>query len=270
MKGEISTLRLAQAVRCSALRMVHRAQASHIGSALSIADILAVLYGGVLRYESARPQSHSRDRFILSKGHACVVVYATLAEVGVIPPEELITFGEDFSCLMSHISHKVPGVEYSAGSLGHGLSFGVGKALMAQRRGESWSTYVLLGDGEMDEGSNWEALMFASHHRISNLVAVIDANKLQSLTSVSQTLRLEPLVDKLTAFGCDVSSVDGHDHASLTEALLRRSADRPRVIVAHTVKGKGVSFMENSIDWHYRSPNDAQLVAALDELERAN
>lgn len=266
MKRPHSTTQMARAIRKSALQMVHRAKASHIGSALSIADILAVLYGKVMRYDSSDPRSPSRDRFILSKGHACVAVYATLAEAELIPHEDLLTYGEDFSWLMNHISHKVPGVEFSTGALGHGLSFGVGKALIAKSRGADWSTYVLLGDGEMDEGSNWESLMFASHHRLSNLVAVIDCNNLQSLTTVPQTLSLEPLADKLTSFGCDVSDIDGHDHESLSIALANRCPNKPRAILARTIKGKGVSFMEHQVDWHYQNPNDIQLATALQEL----
>ncbi len=266
MKRNHSTLEMARDIRKIALHMVHRAKASHIGSALSIADILAVLYGKVMRYNPCDSRSPSRDRFILSKGHACVAVYATLAEAEIIPREYLMTYGEDFSWLMNHISHKVPGVEFSTGALGHGLPFGVGKALTAKSRGADWTTYVLLGDGEMDEGSNWEALMFASHHRLANLVAVIDCNNLQSLTTVTQTLSLEPLVDKLTAFGCDVSDIDGHDHESIRVALEKRCPNKPRAILARTIKGKGVSFMEHQVDWHYRNPNDVQLAAALQEL----
>ncbi len=262
-----STEEMARAIRRSALQMVHRAKASHIGSALSIADILAVLYGKVMQYKPEYPQSPSRDRFILSKGHACVAVYATLAEVGFIRPEDLVTYGEDFSWLMNHISHKVPGVEFSTGALGHGLSFGVGKALAARHHRGAWSTYVLLGDGEMDEGSNWEALMFAAHHRLSNLVAVIDCNNLQSLTTVSETLTLEPLADKLIAFGCDVAEIDGHDHAQLEAELSKRHEYKPRAIIARTIKGKGISFMENRVEWHYKNPNDESLQAALIELE---
>ena len=168
---------------------------------------------------------------------------------------------------MNHISHKVPGVEFSTGSLGHGLPFGVGKALAAKSRNSSWKTYVLLSDGEMDEGSNWEALMFAAHHRLTNLTAIIDYNKLQSLDSVANTLGLEPLVDKLKAFGCSVNEVDGHDHQQLLAALSVQAEQRPKVLVAHTTKGKGVSFMENKVEWHYKNPNDDQLAKALAELE---
>jgi len=265
-----TTQKLANEIRRNALKMVHRAKASHIASALSIIDILSVLYSKVMRFEPSDPSNLNRDRFILSKGHACVALYSTLAEVGLIPREQLETYGEDFSWLMNHVSHKVDGVEFSSGSLGHGLPFGVGKALAAQSRGDTWRTFVLLSDGEMDEGSNWEALMFAAHHKLCKLTAIIDYNKLQSLGSVSQTLGLEPLADKLRAFGCEVHEVDGHDHEQITTALLSVAQSKPTVIVAHTTKGKGVGFMENSVEWHYKNPNDEQLAAALAGLEDAN
>lgn len=263
----LKTRKLANRIRQNALKMVHRAKASHIGSALSIADILAVLYGEIMCFDPADQNCRSRDRFILSKGHACVAVYATLAEVGIIPKAQLETYGDDFSWLMNHISHKVNGVEFSTGSLGHGLPFGVGKALASKARGETWRTFVLLSDGEMDEGANWEALIFAAHHRLSNLTAVIDYNKLQSLDTVANTLGLEPLVDKLKAFGSSVHEIDGHDHRMLAEALSSVANEKPTVIVAHTTKGKGVSFMENRVEWHYKNPNDEQLAMALAELE---
>ena len=247
-----ATLELANRIRQNALKMVHRAKASHIGSALSITDILAVLYGEVMRFEPDNQNYELRDRFILSKGHACVAVYSTLAEVGIIQKSQLETYGDDFSWLMNHISHKVNGVEFSTGALGHGLPFGVGKALAAKVRGETWRTFVLLSDGEMDEGANWEALMFAAHHKLSNLTAIIDYNKLQSLDSVANTLGLEPLSDKLKAFCCSVNEIDGHDHQQLAQALSNVANEKPTVIVAHTTKGKGVSFMENRVEWHYR------------------
>lgn len=262
----MDTLDLARRVRVEALRMVHRARASHIGSALSIADIVAVLYGQVLRVDSRQPEWAERDRFILSKGHACVAVYAVLAEAGLLSRETLATYGSEGALLMNHISHHVPGVEFSTGSLGHGLPFAVGKALAAKLRNEGWRTFVLLSDGEMDEGSNWEALMFAAHHRLDRLCAVIDYNRLQSLDTVANTLGLEPLADKLAAFGWSVQNVDGHDHAQLAAALAAPSAGQPRVVIAHTVKGRGVSFMENRVEWHYKNPDDAQLRLALAEL----
>jgi transketolase len=259
---------LATRMRILALQMVHRAKASHIGSALSICDIVAVLYGEVMRVDPADPKAPERDRFILSKGHACVAVYAALAARGFISEDDLLKYGQDHSALMSHISHKVPGVEFSTGSLGHGLPFGVGKALAAKRRGAAWRTFVLLSDGELGEGSNWEACMFAGHHGLDGLVAVVDYNKLQSLASVEQTLRIEPIAAKFEAFGWSVREVDGHDHQALAAALSSApwSAGRPSMLIAHTVKGKGVSFMENRVEWHYRNPNDEQLAQALAQV----
>jgi transketolase len=269
--NEMSSPERARAIRKNGLLMVHRAKASHIGSVLSIADIVAVLYGKVMRYESKNPSDPLRDRFILSKGHACVAVYAALAEFSIIGYEQLLTYGQDFSVLMNHISHKVPGVEFSTGSLGHGLPFGVGKSLAAKRQGADWRTFVLMSDGELDEGSNWEAFMFAAHHKLDNLVAIIDYNNMQSLTTVDKTLRIEPLAEKLTAFGWSVCEVDGHDHAELASALntIPWVRGRPSVLIAHTTKGKGVSFMENQVEWHYRSPNAEQLAVALAEIQGA-
>lgn len=263
----MNALKLSRVIRQKALTMVHKANASHIGGILSITDILAVLYSGVLQIRADEPVWRGRDRFILSKGHCCAGVYAALAQRGFIAIDELDNYAHDGSRLMSHITHKVPGVEFSTGSLGHGLPFGVGKALAAKIQKETWRTFVLLSDGEMDEGSNWEAFMFAAHHQLDNLVAIIDYNKLQSLDTVANTLGLEPLNDKLKAFGSDVIEVDGHDHHQLFEAFSGRTRNKPRVVIAHTVKGKGISFMENRVEWHYRSPNADQLAQALEELE---
>ena len=271
-KCSVDSIELARSIRIDALNMVHRARASHIGSCLSIADILAVLYGQVMRLRPQEPLWTNRDRFILSKGHAAAAVYATLANIGIIPRIDLETYGSDGSLYMTHISHKIVGVEFSSGSLGHGLPFGVGKAMAAKRRGLNWRTFVLLSDGEMDEGSNWEALMFAAHHCLDNLTAVIDYNKLQSLTTISQTLGLEPLVDKLTAFGWSVREVDGHNHFELGKNLNEAPwiNGRPSLLIAHTIKGKGVSFMENKVEWHYKNPTIDHLNVALTELEKFN
>ncbi|PJG47763.1 transketolase [Sphingobium sp. LB126] len=260
---------LAQRIRCQALRMVTRAKASHIGSALSIADIMAVLYGRELRVHPAVPRHPDRDRFILSKGHACVAVYATLAETGFIDPALLDSYGTDGSMLMAHISHKVPGAEFSTGALGHGLPFGTGKALAAKRQGKAWRTVVLTSDGEWGEGSNWEAALFAAHHGLDNLICIIDYNKLQSLRTVDETLRLEPLHSKFEAFGWAVREVDGHDHGELTEALEKAPlvTGKPTMLIAHTIKGKGVSFMENKVEWHYRNPTPELLEVALAEIQ---
>jgi transketolase len=264
-----STEDLARRIRCRALEMVTRARASHIGSALSIADIVAVLYGRTLRVDPAAPDDSDRDRFILSKGHACVAVYAALAETGFIDASLLQTYGSDGSQLMAHISHKVPGAEFSTGALGHGLPFGTGKALAAKRQDKDWRTVVLTSDGEWGEGSNWEAALFAAHHKLDNLLCIIDYNKLQSLTTVDETLRIEPLHSKFDAFGWAVQEVDGHDHVALSNALDAESwpADKPAMLIAHTVKGKGVSFMENRVEWHYRNPTPELLAQALAEIE---
>lgn len=262
---------LARNIRKSSLQMVHNANASHIGSALSIADIIAVLYENFLRIDPLRPIMESRDRFILSKGHACVSVYSALAAKGFFSEDELNNYAKDFSNMMSHISHKVAGVEFSTGSLGHGLPFGTGKALAAKKKGASWRTVVLLSDGELGEGSNWEAMMFAAHHQLDNLIAIVDYNKLQSLTTVDNTLRIEPLTDKVRAFGWGVCEVDGHDDIALTNALSSTPFElgKPSFLIAHTTKGKGVSFMENKVEWHYKSPNIEQLFLALEELNHA-
>lgn len=267
----MNTHEFAASIREQALRMVSRAKASHIGGVLSMADVLAVLYNEVMLLDARDSKMPSRDRFILSKGHCCAGVYAALAIKGFFPLEELETYAMDDARLMSHISHKVPGVEFSTGSLGHGLPFGVGKALAAKLRGNAWRTFVILSDGELNEGSNWEAIMFAAHHRLSRLVAVIDANKLQSLGSVEDTLRMAPLRQKFESFHWHVEEVDGHDVGALRAAFENASAqsDRPTVIIADTVKGKGVDFMENEVKWHYKSPNAEELSSALRQVRGA-
>ena len=260
---------LARSVRRDILGMVARANASHVGSCFSSVDIIAALYGDVMHYHPENPRLEERDRFVLSKGHAAASVYATLANLGVISRSDLLTYGRDLSPYMTHVSHKISGVEFSSGSLGHGLPFGVGKALAAKKLKRDWRTFVLLSDGELDEGSNWEAIMFAAHHRLDQLIAIVDYNKLQGLDSIQQTLGLEPLVDKFIAFGWAVEEVDGHDHSALVRLLSSTPLQpgKPSLVLAHTIKGKGVSFMEGKVEWHYRSPGEAELEAALRELE---
>jgi transketolase len=234
-----------------------------------MADLLAHLYGGFLRVDPRQPLWADRDRFILSKGHGVAILYAALAECGFFPVNELETYAQDGSLLTSHPNHLVPGVEFSTGSLGHGLPVGCGLALFAQRQSAPWRTIVLMSDGELDEGSNWEAFLFAAHHRLDNLLAIIDFNKIQSLGHVSAVLNLEPLADKLRAFGWSIHEIDGHDHAAISQALAAFPWERgrPGAIIAHTVKGKGVSFMEDRLMWHYRSPDPDQLAEALRELD---
>ncbi len=234
-----------------------------------MADLLAHLYGGFLRVDPRQPHWSDRDRMILSKGHGVAILYAALAERGFFPVDELANYARDGSLLTSHPNHLVPGIEFSTGSLGHGLPVGCGLALFAQRRRAPWRTVVLMSDGELDEGSNWEAFLFAAHHRLDNLLAIVDFNKIQSLGHVSAVMNLEPLAEKLRAFGWSVREIDGHDHAAIGEALSELPADvgRPTVIIAHTVKGKGVSFMEDRLKWHYQSPDSEQLAQALRELD---
>lgn len=264
------TVELARRIRRHAVEMTHLGKSSHIGSVLSMTDIIAVLYGSVMKVDPSDPRWPGRDRFILSKGHAGAGIYAALAERGFFPLAKLRTHYQDGSDLSGHVSHKgIPGVEFSTGSLGHGLPVAVGMAKAAQLDAASHRVFCVLSDGECDEGSNWEAAMFASHHRLSALTAVIDYNKIQSLALVSETLALEPFADKWRSFGWEVREVDGHDHAALSEALAPRAATehRPLCVLAHTTKGKGVSFMENSVLWHYRTPQGNEYTAACRELD---
>lgn len=265
----IDTSALARKLRRHALRMTHRARASHIGSCLSIADILAVLYGAVLRVDAKRPDWPERDRLIISKGHAAAIVYAALAESGFFLVADLDFYSADGGSLSGHVTKTVPGVELSTGSLGHGLPVAAGMALAARRAGANWRSFCVLSDGEMDEGSNWEAIQFAQHFRLSNLIAIVDYNKIQSFGTVAEISDLHPLAEKFRAFNWGVHEIDGHDHAALAAALAGPSplAGRPTAIVAHTIKGKGVSFMEGRLAWHYSSPDAAQLESALAEIE---
>ena len=261
---------LAKKVRIHALKMANSGGGSHIGSALSIADILAVLYTEILHLDPKDPKLEQRDRFVLSKGHAGAALYATLAETGFFPVSKLATHYQDGSDLCGHVSHKgIPGVEVSTGSLGHGLSLATGMALAAKIDQKKHRIFTLLSDGECDEGSTWEAVLFAAHHHLDNLIAIIDYNKIQSLDTVADTLELEPLADKWRSFGWQVQEVDGHNHQQLQSELseLPLESDCPSVIICHTVKGKGVSFMENTVLWHYRVPRGEEFAAALQELE---
>ena len=263
---------LAWLIRRNGLEMTHLSRGSHIGSVLSVAEIIAVLYSSVLNVDPKYPNKPDRDRLILSKGHAGSAVYAALAETGFFPVEQLKTHYANGSILSGHVSHKgVPGVEVSTGALGHGLGIGVGMALGAKMDGARWRTYVVLGDGECDEGSVWESALQAAQYRLGRLIAVVDYNHMQSLGTVDETLRLEPFEQKWKDFGWLAESVDGHDTEALKAAFERAQENagtgKPSVILAHTVKGKGISFMENNILWHYRTPQGEEYDAALKELE---
>ncbi|HKV87262.1 MAG TPA: transketolase [Candidatus Dormibacteraeota bacterium] len=261
---------LARRLRAHSLRMISQAKTSHIGSCLSVADVMAVLYGSVLRFDARKPKWAGRDRLVMSKGHAAAVTYAAVAEAGFIPFERLDEYAHNGGQLYGHVtSVGVPGVELSSGSLGHGLPVGAGMALAGKRDKASWRVFVVMSDGEMDEGSNWEAILFAGHHGLDNLVAIIDYNKIQSLDAVEKTLRLEPLAGKFEAFGWATIEVDGHDIPAVHEALrsVPLEKGKPSVVIAHTIKGKGVSWMEGKVIWHYRPPAPGEeLEAALAEV----
>jgi transketolase len=266
------TRQFARRVRRYALQMTSTGGSSHIGSVLSMADIIAVLYGSVLSVDPDQPRWPERDRFILSKGHAGAGVYAALALRGFFPEETLKTHYKDGSRLSGHVSHKgIPGVELSTGSLGHGLPVAAGMALAGKLDAAAHRVFCLLSDGECDEGSNWEAILFAGHHKLHNLVAIVDFNKIQSLKSVAETIALEPFADKWRAFGWNVIEADGHDHTALVAALDVHAApgSPPTCVLAHTVKGKGVSFMEHTVLWHYRTARDDEFDAAMRELSDA-
>ena len=263
---------LAWLIRRHGLEMTHLSRGSHIGAIFSVAEIMAVLYTGVMNVNPAEPAMPDRDRLILSKGHAGAAVYAALAERGFFPVEELKTHYANGSRLSGHVSHKgVPGVEFSTGSLGHGLAVGAGMALGAKMDKAPWRTYVILGDGECDEGSVWEAALQAHQYQLDNLIAVVDHNRMQSLDFCEKTIALEPFADKWRDFGWQVQVVDGHDVTALQEAFARAKSNlgggKPSVIISETTKGKGVSFMENDILWHYRTPQGEEYDAALKELE---
>ena len=263
---------LAWLIRRHGLEMTHISRGSHIGAIFSLAEIMATLYTGVLNVDPENPKMPGRDRLILSKGHAGAAVYAALAERGFFPVEELSTHYANGSRLSGHVSHKgVPGVEFSTGSLGHGLAVAAGMALGGKKDKADWRVFCVLGDGECDEGSVWEAALQAHQYKLDNLIAVVDHNRMQSLDFCENTIALEPFTDKWVSFGWNVMQVDGHDtealRAAFKQAKANRGTGKPTVIIAETTKGKGVSFMENDILWHYRTPQGEEYEAALKELE---
>ena len=260
---------LARRIRAHVLDAIYRSGASHIGTAFSATELLAVLYGGVLRIDPVRPKDPDRDRFVLSKGHGCVALYAALAERGFFSTQWLEDYYQNGSRLFGHVTHTgVPGVEVSTGSLGHGLSVACGMAIVGKRKNRPYRVVALLSDGECDEGSTWEAVLFAGHHGLDNLVALIDYNKIQSLGRVDEVLDLEPLAAKWEAFGWAVQEIDGHDVNAIEAALIQIpfGPNQPSCVIAHTIKGKGVSFMEDRLLWHYRAPDAGEFERALREL----
>ncbi|MFR5274071.1 transketolase [Intestinibacter bartlettii] len=251
---------LAWKIKRHGIEMTHISGGSHIGSVLSVSDIIGVLYADIMNYDCKNPKWDKRDRIILSKGHAGAAIYAALAECGFFDVEELKTHYADGSRLSGHVSHKIAGIDFSTGSLGHGLSAGAGMAMAAKRDKKDHRVFVVLGDGECDEGSVWEAALFANHYRLDNLVAIIDHNHMQSLDYCDNTIELSPFADKWKAFGWNVIEIDGHNHEELRNALkdTYNENNKPTVVIANTIKGKGISFMENNILWHYRFPHEGE------------
>jgi transketolase len=260
----------AKKLRRHVITMIGKAGSGHPGGSLSAADIITSLYFKVLRHDPANPRWAERDRFILSKGHAAPILYATLAERGYFPGEELATLRTLGSCLQGHCDMTATrGVEMSSGSLGQGLSFGIGIALAGRLNARDYRVYVLLGDGECDEGQVWEAAMASAHFKLDNLVAIVDHNELQIDGWNRDVMNLEPLPEKWKAFGWHPIEVNGHDLSQLIAAFdeAKRVRGKPTAIIAHTIKGKGVSFMENNVDFHGKAPTPAEMEKALEELK---
>ncbi len=264
--------RNANTIRMDIIEQVHSAKSGHPGGSLSIADIMSYLYFIELNVDPKKPDWEERDRFVLSKGHTCPALYSALARRGFFSPDILPTFRHIGSILQGHPDMKhIPGVDMSSGSLGQGISAACGMALAAKKSGETYRVYTVLGDGEVEEGQVWEAMMFASHYKLDNLCIIIDSNGLQIDGPVSEVMNSAPLAEKAAAFGCDVIEMDGHDFDSIETAFTAAKVEngKPSVIIAKTVKGKGVSFMENQVSWHGTAPNDEQYEIAMNELKEA-
>jgi transketolase len=249
---------IAKEIRKKILKLSNTAKSSHVGSSLSIVDILLVLYKFFIKKNNA---------FVLSKGHACLASSCILQKFGYISTKILNSYGNNNTILLAHVSHKVPGVEFSTGSLGHGLPYAVGRALAEKINKKNNKIYVLISDGELNEGTTWESLLFASFHKLDNLIVIIDYNKIQSLDFTKNVLKLEPLKEKFKSFNCNIKNINGHDFNQIYKSLLVSKNGKPTVIIANTIKGKGVEYMENKILWHYKSPNAEELEIAIKELK---
>jgi transketolase len=268
MKNDETYRMLAKKIRAHAVKMTNLQHSGHLGSSLSMADLISVLYESILHVDPENPDWPERDRFILSKGHAAAGVYAVLAEKGFIPREWLNTYYCDNGKLCGHISHHVPGVEFSTGSLGHGLPVAVGMALSARHAKKRHRIFVMMSDGDCNEGSTWEAIMFAAQHHYDNIVAIVDSNKIQAIGKTDDIINLEPLGQKVIDFGWAVRDIDGHDYRQIEEALgaVPFERNKPSLIIARTVKGKGLSWMENTVSSHYSCVPDDKLPDAYGEL----
>ena len=258
MAKNFSAIEIAKQIRIRILQISNRAKSSHVGSCLSIVDILVVLYKNFI---------NKKNIFVLSKGHACLAYYCVLQKFGHFSNKTLNSYGKNNTILLSHVSHKVPGVEFSTGSLGHGLPYAIGRALAEKINITNSKIFVLISDGELNEGTTWESLLFASFHKLDNLIIIIDYNKIQSLDFTKNILKLEPLRKKFQSFGCNVKNINGHNFIQIYKSFFVRKNKKPTVIIANTIKGKGVSFMENSISWHYKYPNLKELKVAIKEMQ---
>lgn len=251
-------LKISKKIRIKILKISNLAKSSHIGSSLSIVEILLVIYKFFIK---------KKNVFILSKGHACLAYYCILNKFGYVSLKQLNSFGKNNSLLMGHASHKVPGIEFSTGSLGHGLPYATGRALAEKLDNTNNRVYVLISDGELNEGTTWESLLFASFHKLDNLFIIIDYNKIQSTNFTKNILKIEPLKKKLNSFGCNVKNINGHNFNQIYISLLTIKKNKPTVLIANTIKGKGIKYMENKILWHYKFPDDEQMLQAIKELK---
>lgn len=259
----------AKDIRKTIYKIAHYAGGGHMGAAFSMADIISVLYfDNVLKYDAKNPDWEDRDKFILSKGHACYALYAVLAKAGYFPEEELWHVGQPGSKFGGHPKmHEIPGVEATTGALGHGLSFAIGIAYANKMDHKDSHVYVVLGDGECQEGSIWEGALSAPTLELDNLTVIVDHNKLQAMDELENIVRMKPFSDKWKAFGWSVVEIDGHNYGEIKKSFLKREVGKPTLVIAHTNKGKGVSFMENVPIWHYRMPSDEELTVLLKDLE---
>jgi transketolase len=267
---ELTTLALkSRQLRKTTLAMIKHANAGHTGGSLSCVDILNVLYNCVMNVSPANFLHPDRDRYIHSKGHSVEALYAVLSDHGFFDPADLETLCRYASPYVGHPTRKVNGIEHNTGALGHGLPFAVGAALAGKLDGRPYRVFVLLGDGELDEGSNWEACLAAAHYHLDNLIVIVDRNRLQITGCTEEVLGLEPLEEKFRAFGLAVRTVDGHNLGALLHRFeqIPFEPGRPSLVLAHTIKGKGVSFIENRAGWHHHVPSEAEFTAAMDELE---
>ena len=268
--NDYSIEEFAKAIRRTAVTMAYKTRSSHTGGTMSQADILAVLYSGVLNCSSDKMDDPNRDRFIESKGHNCASYYAALALKGFMDYDEMMEqYCQNGSQYFEHVSHKLPGVELSTGSLGHGFPVACGMALGAKRSNRNFKVYCIIGDGEINEGSNWEALMFAAQHKLDNLCVILDKNQMQAMGDTKDIMCLDPMAEKIRAFQWNVCDIDGNDISQLIDAFdnFKHCVGKPTFIVANTVKGKGVSFMEHNLKFHYSAPNDEEYKQAMEELK---